>query len=110
MTRPFTSRVHRHWASRLHFCKDTCTCLSFLLKRGLFLTVLLLALGDTSILVLLIFRDQIIHIGLCLGELHLIHSLASVPMQESLSSEHGGELVPDTLEELLDGGRVANEG
>lgn len=31
-------------------------------------------------------------------------------MQESLATEHGGELVGDTLEELLDGGRVTNEG
>jgi hypothetical protein len=31
-------------------------------------------------------------------------------MQESLSSEHGSELVTDTLEELLDGGGVTNEG
>jgi hypothetical protein len=31
-------------------------------------------------------------------------------MQESLSSEHGSELVTNTLEELLDGGRVADEG
>jgi hypothetical protein len=30
-------------------------------------------------------------------------------MQESLSSEHGSELVTDTLEELLDGGGVTNE-
>lgn len=31
-------------------------------------------------------------------------------MQESLALEHGGELVADTLEELLDGGRVSEEG
>ena len=31
-------------------------------------------------------------------------------MQESLSSEHGGELVTNTLEEFLDGSRVANKG
>ena len=31
-------------------------------------------------------------------------------MQESLSSEHGSELITDTLEELLDRGRVTNEG
>ena len=31
-------------------------------------------------------------------------------MQEGLSPEHGSELVADTLEELLDGGRVAEEG
>jgi hypothetical protein len=31
-------------------------------------------------------------------------------VKESLSSEHGGELLGDSLEELLDGGRVADEG
>lgn len=31
-------------------------------------------------------------------------------MQESLATEHGSELVADTLEELLDGGGVTNEG
>ena len=31
-------------------------------------------------------------------------------MQESLAPEHGCELLGDTLEELLDGGAVADEG
>ena len=31
-------------------------------------------------------------------------------MQEGLATEHGGELVADALEELLDGGAVADEG
>lgn len=31
-------------------------------------------------------------------------------MQESLTPEHGSELITDTLEELLDGGGVTNEG
>jgi len=31
-------------------------------------------------------------------------------MQESLATEHGSELLGDTLEQLLDGGRVTNEG
>merc|ERR1712195_300896 len=30
-------------------------------------------------------------------------------MEEGLSSEHGGELLSDTLEHLLDGGRVSEE-
>ena len=33
-----------------------------------------------------------------------------LPMQESLAPEHSGELLGDSLEELLDGGRVADEG
>ena len=34
--------------------------------------------------------------------LQLVHTLSSVPMQESLSPEHGRELVTDTLEQGLD--------
>ena len=45
-----------------------------------------------------------------LGELHLVHTLASVPMEESLTPEHSGELLGHTLEELLDGGAVSDEG
>jgi len=37
-------------------------------------------------------------------------TFSGVPMQESLAPEHGGELLRDALEELLDGGRVADEG
>ena len=36
--------------------------------------------------------------------------LTSVPVEESLSSEHGGELFTDTFEEFLDGGGVSDEG
>jgi hypothetical protein len=79
------------------------------LERSL-LVVLLLSIGDGSLLVLLVLGNQIVHVGLGLSELHLVHTLTSVPMQESLAPEHGSELVTDTLEELLDGGRVTNEG
>ena len=71
---------------------------------------------------------QIVHVGLCLGELHLVHAFASVPVEESLriqkmnvaprntnnpkphpSPEHGGELLGDPLEELVDGGGITDE-
>ena len=45
-----------------------------------------------------------------LGELHLVHALACVPVEEGLPSEHGGELLGDPLEDLLDGRRVADKG
>ncbi|KFO99924.1 hypothetical protein N300_12608, partial [Calypte anna] len=54
--------------------------------------------------------DQVIHVALGLRELHFIHALAGVPVQESLAPEHGRELLRDPLEELLDGCAVANEG
>merc|ERR1711953_992749 len=63
-----------------------------------------------SVLVLLVLAHQVVHVGLGLGELHLVHALTSVPVEESLPSEHSSELLGDPLEELLDGGGVANEG
>jgi hypothetical protein len=61
-------------------------------------------------LILLILGNEIVHVGLSLGELHLVHTLSSVPMEESLSSEHGSELLTNSLEHLLDGGGVTEEG
>ena len=80
-----------------------------LLTLFLLLVELALLLGG-GILVLLVLRHQVVHVGLSLSELHLVHTLASVPMQESLTTEHSGELLGDTLEQLLDGGAVSNEG
>lgn len=80
-----------------------------LVNFGLLLLVEFGVLVGGGLLVLLVFRDQIVHVALGFGELHLVHALASVPMQESLTTEHSGELLGDTLEQLLDGGRVADE-
>ena len=63
-----------------------------------------------SLLVLLVLGDEVVHVGLGLGELHLVHALARVPVQEGLAPEHGRELFRDALEQLLDGRRVADEG
>ncbi len=60
-------------------------------------------------LVLLILGDEIVHVGLGLSELHLIHALASVPMEESLAAEHSSELLGNALEDLLDSGRISDE-
>jgi len=59
---------------------------------------------------LLVLRHQVVHVGLSLCELHLVHTLTSVPVEEGLSSEHSSELLAHTLEQLLDGGGVTNEG
>merc|ERR1712018_780267 len=83
-------------------------CLVCFFLSFLFIELSLLLGG--GILVLLVFRHQIIHVRFCLCELHLVHTLASVPMQESLSSEHSSELFRDTFEELLDGGAVSYKG
>jgi hypothetical protein len=74
----------------------------------LILIVTLLIRG--GILVLLVLRHKVVHVALSLGELHLIHALTRVPMQESLPPEHSSELLAHTAEHLLDGGGVADEG
>merc|ERR1712038_1904284 len=82
-------------------------CLSLL---GIFLFIEFTLLLGGGVLVLLVFRHQVVHVGLGLSELHLIHALTSVPMQESFTTEHSSELLGDTLEELLDGCAVSNKG
>ena len=54
----------------------------------LFLLVEFSLLLSGGVLVLLVLRDQIVHVGLGLSELHLVHALTSVPMEESLTPEH----------------------
>ena len=63
--------------------------------------------GLIAYLVLLVLRDEVVHVGLRLSELHLVHALPGVPVEESLPPEHGGELLGDSLENFLDGGRVS---
>merc|ERR1711934_925170 len=62
-----------------------------------------------GILVLLVLGHKIVHVGLSLSELHLVHALTGVPVEEGLATEHASELLRDTLPELLDGGGVTNE-
>merc|ERR1711871_1254044 len=64
------------------------------------LVLLALLLGG-RVLVLLVLGDEIVHVGLGLGELHLVHALASVPVEEGLAAEHRSELLGDTLHHLL---------
>ncbi|KAH8614961.1 hypothetical protein ERJ75_000634400 [Trypanosoma vivax] len=65
---------------------------------------------DRGVLVLLVLGHEIVHVGLCLGELHLVHALTRVPVQERLAAEHGSELLAHAAEHLLDAGVVADEG
>lgn len=55
-------------------------------------------------LILLVLRDEVVEVGLCLCELHVVHALASVPMQKRLPTEHRRELLRHALEELLHAG------
>merc|ERR1711892_433786 len=77
---------------------------------SIFFIIILLIHVRSSLLVLLVLRHKIIHVGLCLSELHLVHPLPGVPVEESLPPEHGGELLGDPLEDLLDGGGVTDKG
>merc|ERR1719359_1150537 len=74
-----------------------------------FLFVKFALLLGGSILVLLVLRNQVVHVGLSFGELHLVHSLTSVPMKECLTAEHSCEVFGDTLEHFLDSGRVSQK-
>ena len=80
---------------------------------GVTLLVMLLVdvvvLGQ-GLLVLLVLGHQVVEVGLGLRELHLVHALASVPVEEGLPPEHGSELLGDPLEQLLDGRGVTHEG
>eukprot|EP00056_Hartaetosiga_gracilis_P009898 m.143826 g.143826 ORF g.143826 m.143826 type:complete len:306 (-) comp13216_c0_seq1:587-1504(-) len=76
----------------------------------LFFLVELALLFGSGVLVLLVLGHEIVHVGLGLSELHLVHTLASVPVKEGLAAEHSSELLTDALEELLDGGAVTNKG
>jgi len=73
------------------------------------LLVIELLVINAGLLVLLILGHQVVHVAFGLSEFHLVHTLSSVPMQESLSAEHGSELFTDALEQLLDGSGVSNE-
>ena len=86
--------------------ENVCACLGILLL--LFVEFALLLCG--GVLVLLVLGHQVVHVGFGFCEFHLVHTLSGVPMEESLTPEHSSELLRDTLEQLLDGGAVTNEG
>ena len=79
-------------------------------KRSAFLLVEFSFFLSGGILILLIFRNQVVHVGFSFGEFHLVHTFSGVPMQESLSSEHSSELFSNSFEHLLDGSGVSDEG
>merc|ERR1712118_415557 len=79
-----------------------------LIHHVLLLIELTLVLSG-GILVLLVLGNKIVHVGLSLGELHLVHTLTSVPVKESLAAEHASELLGNTLPQLLDSSGVTNE-
>merc|ERR1712176_1566105 len=73
-------------------------------------SVAALILVDGGLEVLLVLGDEVDHVALGFGELHLVHALAGVPVEERLALEHGLELVLDALEDLQNGRVVPDEG
>merc|ERR1719495_2036756 len=70
-----------------------------LLVVSLILILKVVVIGG-GILVLLVLGDEVVHIALSLGELHFVHSLAGVPVEEGFAAEHGGELLGHPLEHI----------
>ena len=62
-----------------------------------------------GILVLLILRNEVVHVWFGLSELHLVHSFTCVPMYEGFSLEHCIELFCDSFEHFLDRGWISYE-
>ena len=59
---------------------------------------------------MLVLGDEVVHVGVGLGALRLIHTLTGVPVEESLAVEQAGKLLADTLGHLMDGDGVTEEG
>lgn len=117
------ARVTRKFTLRRRLCDETPTPRLFdvrLFNRLAFIGVHdillltfvddLLVLFETSRLILLVLSNEVLQVGLCFAELHLVHSFASVPVQECFSPEHECKLFRGTLEESLDGSGVGDEG
>merc|ERR1719262_1974442 len=113
--RPSACSVSPRWLKTVVRNKEYSECL--MLRTGLahsglaftlFLIELTLLLGG-GVLVLLVLRNEVVHVALRLRELHLVHALACVPMQEGLAAEHGGEILSHSLEHLLNGSGIARE-
>merc|ERR1719397_474240 len=62
-----------------------------------------------SILLVLVFSNQITYIFVSLLELHFVHTFPIVPVQEGLSLVHRSELCGQSLEDSLQRGSVGNE-
>jgi len=59
-------------------------------RRLLFFLFLVI---NSRILVLLVLSDEVVKVRLGFSELHFVHALTGVPVEERLALEHGRELV-----------------
>merc|ERR1719161_158754 len=69
---------------------------------------LTLLLGS-CILVLLILRNQVVHVTFRLSELHLVHAFTCVPVEEGFATEHRREVLGYALEHLLNRRGIAEK-
>merc|ERR1712142_639950 len=80
-------------------------------KQSVFQLLLVAILGlNGGVLLVLVLGDEVPHVLVGLLELHLVHALALVPVEEGLALVHGAELGRQTLEDALEGGGVGDEG
>merc|ERR1711877_10173 len=63
-----------------------------------------------GVLLVLVLGDQVADVLVGLLELHLVHALALVPVEERLALVHGAELGGEALEDALKRGGVSDEG
>ncbi|KAJ7548500.1 hypothetical protein O6H91_07G014500 [Diphasiastrum complanatum] len=66
-------------------------------KLGRFTSSIFSFLINDCVLILLVFRNKIIHIALSFSKLHLVHAFICVLVQEGLSSEHNSELLTNSF-------------
>ena len=75
------------------------TTASLACSLNLFFVHFLVVFGG-GVLVLLVIRHEVVHVGLRFNEFHYVHTLTGVPMEEGFCTEHSSELLVDSLEHL----------
>ena len=74
---------------KTHLELDKIQLRSFLVLLEFLSFVIELLIVHGSLLVLLVLGDQVVHVGLRLSELHLVHALPGIPVEESLRFSDG---------------------
>merc|ERR1712046_560417 len=93
-------RAKRHRDSKAFAANIREATLSWLHVIFAFLFIKFALLLSSGILVLLVLRNKVVHVTFCFCELHLVHALTGVPMQECLTTEHRCEKFCHTFEHL----------
>merc|ERR550525_2334168 len=71
--------------------------------------LVLVLVSEHGILLVLVLRDKVANVLVGLLELHLVHALSLVPVEESLPLVHSAELGGQALEDALESSGVRNE-